>query len=445
MRIRKIASPEIRFVIIGFLLSLIHPVFCGIFFILLLWFFTRQGVVGCIKGLLIATTRGILSSAIAVEVSGVASTLKWILIFVFSLYILFNQKNEQPNHDQSIINNNLLILLGIFVVYSITASFITGSYPVISAFKIISYAIPFFAVIVGVSITNHKINWAEYCYLLLTPVVIASAIVIPFNRFKVVNDSFQGVVNHPNLFGIVGTIYICFLLNSYYASKNKRQLGAKRIILLVLTFVMIYLSGSRTGMFSSLVILLVYFVTINTRSKVKIVLGVAILATVMLVYFSINTNGYKGFADSVNKFITKHEETNSIFETREALMRASMNKFRNNNFLGSGFGAEYIRNVKSYEFSMNKTYESGNLYTTLLGDTGILGFGFFVVYMGYILLKSKPEKWILFFTPIIVSLGEMAFFSTNNIAIYYFVMLGICICNEKRGCHIAAEYSRSSV
>lgn len=438
------SSREIGLVTIGFALSLLHASICAVYFLLLL-FFLRQGIVGCIKGLLIATTRGILSAAVGAEVTGFASTVKWILIFVFSLYILFSQKQNLSEYSQLRTHNTLLLLVGIFALYNIIASLITGSYPIISAFKILSYAIPFLAVAMGVSLTNSKIDWAEYCYLLLSPIIIISVIVIPFSNFKIVNDSFQGIINHPNLFGVFGTIYICFLLYSNYSFRNSGGLDWKRMILLVLTFVMIYMSESRTGMFSAVVVLVIYFVTMNSESKIKLFLGLAVFAVVIAVYFAIDNNAYNGFVEEINHFIMKRKDAEGVLDTREQLMEMSMAKFRANHLLGSGFSVGYTPTIKSFEFSMDMTYETGNLYTALLGDTGLVGFALFIIYMGYVLIQATSKKWILFFTPIIISLGEMAFFSTNNVAIYYYIMLGICICKTEEENQVVAEYYSSGI
>ena len=422
-------TKEIIIVAIGFAISLIHPLVCAACFVLLL-LFLRQGVTGCMKGLIIATTRGIISPAVGANVTGFASTVKWILIFVFSLYILFYRKREHHVYPQLRNRNALMVLLGLFAAYTIMASFITGSYPVVSTFKVLSYTIPFLAVVTGIGLTYQRVDWAYYCYLLLTALIIPSAGVIPFNRFKVVNDSFQGIINHPNLFGIFGAIYICFLLYSSYSTRHNTGLGWERIVLLGLTFVMIYLSESRTGMFSAAIILLIYFITMNSESKMKLFLGLAVFSVLVAFYFLINNNAYHELLDEINHFIMKRD-TDNILDTREAMIEESMNKFHLNPSLGSGFGAPYVPWIKSFKFSMSMTYESGNLYATLLGDTGLWGFGLFVIYMGYILIKAKPKKWILFFAPVIISLGEMAFFSTNNIAIYYYIMFGLCLCGKK--------------
>lgn len=417
---------EIGYVSIGFLLSLLHWTVCLVYFVALLCFL-RQGIAGCVKGLLILTTRGILSTAVGAGISGPTQIVKWALIFVFSLYILYFQRLDQVSFKQLRIVNMLQLLVWIFAIYNIVVSFITGSYPIVSAFKVFSYVIPFTAIIIGVSITQKKIDWSEYCYLLLSPLILFSAVTIPFGNFKIVNDSFQGIINHPNLFGIFGAIYICFLLYSNFSTKKKSGLDWKRVLLLILTFVMIFLSQSRTGMFSALAILIIYFLTMNLESKVRLVIGLIIVGVVVAFYFMIDESSYVSLIEQINTFIYKRD-TDDVLQSRLGQIDASKIKYEANQLLGSGFGVPYDPYVKNFSFSLDLTYEAGNLFISVLGDSGIIGLVLFIVYMGYILINSNSKKWILFFAPIVISLGEMAFFATNNIAIYYYIMFGICLC-----------------
>lgn len=419
---------EIGYVSIGFILSLLHWTVCLVYFVALLCFL-RQGIVGCVKGLLIITVRGLLSTAVGVSIAGPAQMGKWLLIFVFSLYILYFQRSNQVDFNQLRIINMLKLLIWIFAVYNIVASFISGSYPIVSAFKVVSFVIPFTAIIIGVNVTQKKIDWSEYCYLILSPFIVFSAVTIPFGNFKIVNDSFQGVINHPNLFGVFGAIYICFLLYSNFSTKKQSGLDWKRIVLLILTLVMIYFSQSRTGMFSSLTIIIIYLLTMNLESKVKLVIGLIIVGVVAVCYFIIDDSAFASIIEQINTFIYKRD-TDDVLQSRLGQIDASKIKYEANQLLGSGFGVPYEPLVRSFTFSLNLTYEAGNLFISILGDSGIIGLALFIVYMGYILFNSNPKKWILFFTPIVISLGEMAFFATNNIAIFYYIMLGICICIE---------------
>ena len=70
--------------------------------------------------------------------------------------------------------------------------------------------------------------------------------------------------------------------------------------------------------------------------------------------------------------------------------------------------------------------QPGNLIMTLLAHTGIVGFILFIVVYAYLFRFTPREKRIIFVMPIILSMGEMAFFSSNSIAIIYYVIFGAC-------------------
>ncbi len=434
---------ETTYVAIGFLASLLHWSVCFVFFALLLYFL-KQKVVGCIKGLLIITTRGILSSAVGVSLSGILGLEKWALIFIFSIYILNSQELEKNDPQQFRIINSVQILVWLFAFYSMISSLFTGSYPVTSIFKIISFVVPFTAILYGVSITKKDVNWAQYCYVLLTPLILASVVTIPLPRFKIVNESFQGVINHPNLYGVFGAIYVCFLLYSNFSTRGKGVLDWKRLIFLLLALVTIYLSESRTGMFSTITVLVVYYLTMNSDSKIKFTLGLVIAGVLVAAYFVANPDAYSEFTTSLTEFIYKRD-TDDILESRLGQIDASNLKYNSHKLLGSGFGVPYVPDVQDFSLSMDLRYEAGNLFISLLGDTGIIGLVLFLIYMLYILFNTKPKKFILFVAPIIISFGEMAFFATNNIAIYYYVMLATCVCIDEEDVKIETKHNSAGI
>ena len=444
MNTKEVSSKqEIQYLAIGFILSLLHWSACLLFFASLLFLF-KQGLVGCIKGLLILTARGVLSTAVGVSTDALVGTEKLALIFLFSIYILSNHNLMKTDPKQFKVVNILQLLVWLFSAYAIFASLFTGSYPVVSIFKIISFVVPFTALVYGVSVTKREVNWAQYCYSLLTPLMIASLCTVPFGKFKIVNESFQGVINHPNLFGIFGAIYICFLLYSNYSSRGKSSLDGKRWLMLILALVMIYLSESRTGMFSSATILAVYYLTMNSDSKIKFTMGLLVILVLAGVYFVVDETAYANFSEQVSDFIYKRE-TDDILESRLGQLDASSLKYNTHKFIGSGFGVSYDPNIKDFSLDMSLTYEAGNLFISVLGDSGIIGMVLFAAYMLYILFNTKPKKLILFVSPIIISCGEMAFFATNNIAIFYYIMFGLCLCLDEEVAKDDAQHNSAGL
>ena len=80
---------------------------------------------------------------------------------------------------------------------------------------------------------------------------------------------------------------------------------------------------------------------------------------------------------------------------------------------------------------MSLITEPGNLGYAVLGDVGIIGTVLFsAIYVCIYRFRASKGSVILFLAPFLVSIGEMVFFSTNNMAMLLYIMFGIVI-NEK--------------
>ena len=200
----------------GFVLSLFHWTLCAAFFLVLTIYLLRQGVPGAIKVLLIVTVRCLLSTVVAASVTGVVQIEKWALIFFLSFYIILN-----AGLHKSLLFSMFGRTLLLFAFYLILSSFFVSDYPVISVFKVISYAIPFYAISLGVKITNKQYRWIHYLKQLLLPIVCICVLTIPFQgRFNIVNGTFQGVLNHPNMAGTLNAFLSLAAIKSFESSKS---------------------------------------------------------------------------------------------------------------------------------------------------------------------------------------------------------------------------------
>lgn len=413
---------ESLLVFFGFILSMLHPVMLLLFLISLL-LYLKQKIVGSLKSLLLITTRSIISGHVAIPISEF-QIVKWVLIFLFSIWIIFHFKVENRKDYKKI--TNFLFLLIIFSIYVIFSSFFISSFPIISIFKLLSYSIVFASVVIAVAMTFREFNWIRYFTNLLIPIFIFSFLVIPIASFRIRNGrTFQGILNHPNLFGVVSVIFITILaIDSDYSKKR-----IKNYSLILLSLIMIYLTESRTAMISVIVVLLIYFFTSSINKKYKILFVISIILTVCIILL-LTPQIYDGVYNLIYGFIYKGNADN-ILSSRLGQVNNFTNKFNANRFFGAGFMTPYFPEVKSFEFSFNQLVEPGNLLFAVLGDTGIIGTVIFLIMLIFILTRMKYDKLILFIVPIIISFGEMVFFSTNSIAIFLYLFLGIYMFNDR--------------
>ena len=394
----------------------------GTLFYLALLFYWRHGVEGAVKALFLMTARGILSTAVAASGS---NTVKLVIMLATSLYIIFTAELEPRDRRKA---KKTILMAVLFAVFAGISSLITSSYPVTAISKVISFVLPFCAMLLGVGATRKRVDWSDYFTGILLTLLAISFVLIPFSRFRIVNDRFQGVFNHVNILGIVAALFTTGMLNSGIFKQKK---AAKWIVIAAVLW-MIYLSGSRTGMLSALAAMAVYYLTQKIPTS-KRFLAVLIVLFVILVTLLVDGSGVlQQIEESVHSFLYKGH-TESMWYSREGLLEEAQHKYRENPMIGSGFMVPHDKLTTDYSLRFDLTVESGNLFWALLGDTGILGLCVFALFFVTLLFNGSFSRLYLLVGAFAINMGEMVFFSSNNMAIfvYFLVALFVFPVNDK--------------
>lgn len=393
------------------------------FYILCLFFIYRYRAVGATKVLMLLAYRSIVNDAVFYTISGMQS-IKWIVMFGISAYILFGF--NMPRKKEYIKLSKVYIWMGLFTLYIIVDSFLVSSLPIISIFKFFSYIFVFAAILKGMAMTYYRVDWIKWLEKLLASMVILS---IPFYGMSAgwLGDLFKGFTNQPNMFGIVIVLFITLLVINLFQLKQGRYI---RIAMIILSFVLIFLSGSRTGFISAVVIVIlgIFFSKMRTFNKL------AILITLLgMSYFVISANGSIG--EYFSEFIYKYDAsstTGSLLYSRESQIEELVNNFSSSPIFGIGFATPKLEFV-SYTFSYTFFMEPGNLVLAILSYSGIIGTALFVVMLLSIVLSNYKPNNVLVLLPIatiMVSMGEMVFFSSNSMAIWLYAFWGIYMFNR---------------
>lgn len=418
-----------------FVVSFFSSAVCSIFY-LVLFFYCRYGTEKCVKALLLITTRGILNSAL---VSGTGNAMvKFFSLLGISILILLNSNKEDSRNYPL---DRVTITLVLFAIYAIVASFFSGTYPITSLLKVVSFIIPFLAILYGVFMTRDYCRWADYVAIVYTLLMIVSFITIPIARFRTTNDNFQGVFNQVNMFGIIAAIYIAILLCS---NIFKRRLMI-RTGLIIMVLLMIFLSASRTGMFSSLTVLFIYFFFGREKNENSTFFTIVGVFVVILAILLVKNGMYDGLQSAIQEFVFKGSTT-SIFESRLTQVEVAQSKFANNHWLGSGFMVPLNQNGEiSYGINFSLIVEPGNLIWCLLGDTGIIGTTIFMILFVQILISGKIDKLYLLVASFMINMGEMVFFSSNNMSILCYFLLALYMFDNMEEYYDENEYNSAGI
>lgn len=412
-----------------FIFSFINSVTLFISLILLL-ILLKQKEIGTIKILNLITMRTIINPGLAVGIDSFQN-IKWMIIYLCSFYLIWGYKHIDHNIRKRL--DKILLAISFYTIYSAFASFFFSTLPIVAIFKLLSYSIVFIALIIGVANTNTKYNWLDWMYSMMVIIFIGS---IPFIALPVgylINGhAFQGITNQPNMFGILGGLFTALIVSRIQLSRFNGQL--KPLILLSVLLYMIILSKSRTGFITAVltIMLFLFFSKINRIQKI-----------IMFNFYGLITILYALFDGRLIQFIHAflYKGNEDILFSRVNQVDGLIFNFLRNPWFGSGFAVP-VTPYRSFGFSTEYIVEPGNLILALLSYGGIFGFALFLNYMFKLINSNKKNYKFLIFLPlstIFISMGEMVFFSSNNIGIWLYMMLSIYIYD---GAYLKMEESK---
>ena len=391
--------------------------------IISLLLFFRQQEIGAIKILNIITLRTIINTGVAVDI-GIVQNLKWVIIFICSFYLIASFRKIDNILRVKLIK--ILFPISLFALYSGLASLITSTLPTVAVFKLVSYVIVFMGIIIGVFKTSPKINWLEWINKIFMGLFILSLPLL-FSPIGFLRNghSFQGITNQPNMFGIILVLFFGIRLTKLQLRSYRSPYFAYAILVAVLY--MGILTKSRTSIII-MIVLLVLYLTLIEINLFKKIMACNFIGLSLIVYLFLD----KQILQDIKLFFYKDQD--NILSSRINQIDGLVSNFMRNPWFGSGFAVP-VTPFRTFAFNSKYVVEPGNLILSVLSYGGIMGLIFFLIYMFSIfreILKNFSQTVFLFLSPILVSMGEMVFFSSNNIGIwcYTFIAIAMIIAND---------------
>lgn len=401
--------------LLGFLISLINESFLSVWTLFMFARCILKGETEFIELFIMIQLRSIMNPGIAVVYSGRSSIVKMTVIILSSIYVLITKSDYKKSLSKAYIS------FIIFSIYVITSGFISSSYPIVAGFKLLYYVIPFLAILKSICSIG-DIDIIDRIVNPLGLMVFLSIFLLNSPVGYLRNGvGFQGIFNHPNVFGNMLALYLAgFLYTSY-----KVQL--KELIVSSIIFFLAILSKSRTGIFSCIATIILFMLSKNTLKKsdflIKLSLITLLVAALLL---------YRDLIIDLFYSIIFKGGYDSILYSRSNQFSSNIERFFSSPLFGTGFNVPYIPNVRTYSFSYDLVVENGNLILALLADIGIIGFILFIKSYTELLKLGWGNKLLIFLIPFLVSMGEQSFFSTNNFAIIMYIYISIYVADGLR-------------
>lgn len=409
----KINKRELALDIALFVLSCVHSAFIYLYLVAML-FKLREGSAGFLKINMLYVVRQVFYVPGLITITSAQSGIKLILVSLAAAYTLFGllSKNnwKMPRYM------GYVLLFGAVAAFSGVAF---GCFPVAALAKVTSFTLVFITTVMAVHDCRQKFDVETYIYYWLSVIVFVSLLLIPF-KFAYLKGSagmlFRGVWNHPNDFGVVCGMYMGMI---FVRSKG---ITLKQLINLLLIFVMIFISGSRGALIIAAVMLVIYYFYCNNARERSIIAIIGIVAVIALLVTPLGSKMVDFFA----KNNEGKELSMDAFISRKDILEVAKTRFNSNPLFGRGLLISYKPGVMSFVFNEDGT-EPGNIFLELLGGTGIVGLSVFLLMIWKFYGVAVGKRRIYTLCAVLASISEVSFFSVNNYAFIYYIVIAFSI------------------
>lgn len=255
---------------------------------------------------------------------------------------------------------------------------------------------------------------------------------------------FSGLLNHSQVLAPMTTMLTMWVILDLLFVMRKWTLIHG--IILIASPVLMFMTRSRTGLFSFLIGLAFligyamprYNLPMAVKGRVKnLVITAGFFLVIVAVVGEIHSSMISRWVFKTEEIDTIHGSVDEVMASRMGLVESNMRDFRLNPFIGKGF---QTTEDHKYAYQQGKIsilsapIEKGVLPTMILGECGILGaisFSCFIwVFYRYLSKRRYFVVIVLFTTFLATNMGEASFFSPGGPGGMYWLIAiagGMCI------------------
>ena len=393
-----------------------------IFLIILCFFGAREIIIALFLTWLFAS----LNSAL-VPAASFANVSRFVIIFSGFISSSFFLKWENI-----ILNKNLYLACIILFIFIFLHSIFISYIPEVSILRSLSWSLLFILLI------NCWSSLDEFTYLKLTrelfilfTILMLSSLTLIGNKIGYLknNDGFQGVLNHPQLFGVIMGLFGIIILTRFPQQHFSSYIYR---ILMILTIYLLILSESRTAMLAligSYIISITLNLFYESKSKKNYNSFFILILIFISIYLLYQLNSFFNF-DLLEYILSKSNRSagssilESFLESRGDIILRSLQNVNENFWAGIGFGiaSDYenmsVLRDNFFDIPYSAPVEKGLLYMAILEEIGFFGFLLFLFFLMICFLSLSPSESQSF--PILViillfNIGESTFFSPGGL------------------------------
>lgn len=333
------------------------------------------------------------------------------------------------------------LFFGIFILFH---SLFFSKIPDVSVLKILNWMIVVILLLKAWSDLDFK-EYEDMQKWLTKFLVLIALVSLPTFFIKEIGyqrnfSGFQGILNHPQAFGITISLISSILIGELFTQKKPSFLI---FTIIIICFLLIILSKTRTAGLSlplAIGISLGFFFMLNFFKKKNYApifrsyrfFIFLIITSILFILFN------SEIIDKIYDFISKsgREDVSNIFESykkaRGPLYVPMLANISKNFTTGIGFGiASDVTTMKIFRdpffgLPIQASTEKGFLVLMVLEELGIYGFIFFIIWVLFLLYRAASNgiKAFLVVTNILIlNTGEAMLFSPGGAGLLFLIVL----------------------
>ena len=369
---------------------------------------------------------------------GPVALLGWLVLAASGLRVFWdNIRSRGRVHP-------LVSWLLVFAVTVLVEFLLFSRDTLVSVFKVMSFTYAVCAVVLGFRTSARQgVNWTVWFVGLWFSVLLASFPTWFYSQvgFGVNGHGFQGILNHPQAFGVFFAPAVAFLAGKLLFAPDWRKsywiyplwLGALACMLL---------SEARTAAIAvasalALVIAAAFLGRPDWRSFLRRAVKPPVVLLGMFVLIPVAILAREALYLRAVDFIYKGQSTqaveSSFMESRASRIVEEWKDFEQFPAFGIGFGVSLdpaFRPVidPTIGLPISAPVEKGFLPTAVLEETGLVGATAFTLLLLALFRRAFSNNELsyawMFGTCVLTNLGEMMFFSAGGLGLYIWLLMG---------------------
>lgn len=412
-----------------------YEVVCGF---IILWMF--GGPYNILQGLSLIILIKYLNPAI-VEQTFLIGIIGWIAVLIAAARSIFCLKLKMLK---------ILGPLTFFVITVIILSIVVSPRFDVSLMKVIAFWVFVSSLLIcSLSLKADEINKFKNWLICLFVVLILLSLpmyFIPSIGFNRNAAGFQGIMNHPQVFGTMLSPLAAWLIAGLVLDKNKLPILLWSLVLL--TIACIFLSQARTGILALVLGLFFGFITSLTKNTININLHKSIMVGSLFVVVSLVTISVSSdIRSSVFSFMLKQDgkvssqvETDQITQefnaSRGVAIKQHWEHFLSSPVAGTGYGVypsgRFPKPIIYYQgIPISASVEKGFLPSMVLEEIGLVGalvFLYFLYKLSKYVFNNYDVRWVcMYLSCLFTNLGEATLFAVNGISQWYWLLIALCV------------------